>query len=108
MLFRSWEREKDLVGFTEGQITAELARRWNFPMQMVQALQRAADPITEQAFSRLGAIMHLAGLLADTPEAGPDTLATLPQDVISTLMLDTAWMYSHFPSSSTFVDINAA
>jgi HD-like signal output (HDOD) protein len=103
-----WEREKDLVGFTEGQVTAELARRWNFPMQMVQALQRASDPITDQAFSRLGAIMHLAGLLADTPDAGPDTLETLPQDVISTLMLDTAWMYGHFPASSSFVDITAS
>jgi len=102
-----WEREKRLVGFSEGHITAELARRWNFPMQMVQALQRAADPITDQAFSRLGAIMHLAGLLADTPDAGPETLDTLPDDVIDSLQLDVQWMYSHFPASNTFVDITA-
>jgi len=43
-----WERETRLTGFTEGQITAELARRWNFPMQIVQALQRSSDPLTEQ------------------------------------------------------------
>jgi HD-like signal output (HDOD) protein len=102
-----WEREKRLVGFSEGQITAELARRWNFPMQMVQALQRAADPITDQAFSRLGAIMHLAGLLADTPDAGPEVLDTLPDDVIDSLQLDVQWMHSHFPASSSFVDITA-
>jgi HD-like signal output (HDOD) protein len=102
-----WEREKRLVGFSEGHITAELARRWNFPMQMVQALQRAADPITDQAFSRLGAIMHLAGLLADTPDAGPEVLETLPEDVIDSLRLDVQWMHSHFPASSSFVDITA-
>ncbi|OGB33453.1 MAG: histidine kinase [Burkholderiales bacterium RIFCSPLOWO2_12_FULL_61_40] len=102
-----WEREKRLVGFSEGQITAELARRWNFPMQMVQALERSCDPLTEQAFSRLGAIMHLAGLLADTPAAGPEALDTLPQDVIAALMLDGPWMHANFPSADTFVDTNA-
>jgi HD-like signal output (HDOD) protein len=103
-----WEREIRLVGFSEGQITAELARRWNFPMQMVQALQRACDPITEQAFSRLGAIMHLAGLLADTPDAGPEMLDTLPDDVIDSLKLDLQWMHSSFPAASSFVDVTTA
>jgi hypothetical protein len=46
-----WQREMRLVGFSEGQITAELARRWNFPMQIVQALERTYDPLVEQAFS---------------------------------------------------------
>jgi HD-like signal output (HDOD) protein len=100
-----WQREQRLLGFTEGQITAELARRWNFPMQMVQALQRSADPITEQAFSRLGAIIHLAGLLAETDLAGPAAVDTLPTEVISALMLDTDWMRSKFPDASTFLDV---
>ena len=26
-----WERELATLGFTEGQVTAEMARRWNFP-----------------------------------------------------------------------------
>jgi HD-like signal output (HDOD) protein len=102
-----WEREKRLVGFSEGHITAELARRWNFPMQMVQALQRASDPISEQAFSRLGAIMHLAGLLADTPDAGPEMLDTLPDDVIDSLRLDVQWMHSSFPVPHSFVNVSA-
>jgi HD-like signal output (HDOD) protein len=101
-----WEREKRLVGFSEGEITAELARRWNFPMQMVQALQRSSDPITEQAFSRLGSIVHLAGLLADTPNAGPATLDALPAQVLSSLNLDRQWMHDHFPQADAFVDIN--
>ncbi len=101
-----WQREKRLIGFTEGQITAELARRWNFPMQMVQALQRSADPMVEQAFSRLGAILHLAGLIAETPNASASTVATLPQDVLDVLELDSDWLRAHFPNSDRFADVS--
>lgn len=101
-----WQREKRLVGFTEGQITAELARRWNFPLQMVQALQRCADPLEEQGFSRLGAILHLAGLLAEMPSAGPDSVMDLPLDVITILNLDVDWMRNTFPDTANMVDIH--
>jgi len=103
-----WRREKQAVGFSEGQITAELARRWNFPMQMVQALQRSADPLQEQAFSRLGAAIHLAGLLADTPHATTSALDTLPVEVLDSVQLDLDWMRSTFPHSDTFMDLAAA
>ena len=99
-----WQRERQLIGFTEGELTAELARRWNFPMQMVQALQRAADPLVEQAYSRLGAIVHIAGLLADTPNAGPEQVPALPSDVLLALDLAPAWMQEHFPSNADFID----
>jgi HD-like signal output (HDOD) protein len=99
-----WQREQALTGFTEGQLTAELARRWNFPMQMVQALQRSADPLVEQAYSRLGAILHLAGLLADTPNAGPQQVQDLPEAVLAALPLDADWMRSHFPSNADFIN----
>jgi HD-like signal output (HDOD) protein len=102
-----WEREKELIGYTEGQVTAELARRWNFPMQMVQALQRSADPMTDQAFSRLGAIIHLAELIAESPELGVKVLDTLPEDVVHALMLDPEWMRAKFPLADTFVDVTA-
>jgi HD-like signal output (HDOD) protein len=101
-----WQREQRLIGFTEGQITAELARRWNFPMQMVQALQRSADPITTQAFSRLGAVLHLAGLLAEEARSGADMVDELPEDVIATLNLDKTWMRSHFPDEANFLDVS--
>lgn len=103
-----WEREKRLVGFAENQITAELARRWNFPMQMVQALHRAADPISEQAFSRLGAVLHLAGLIADTPDADASIIDTLPPEVVDALHLDIDRLRTTFPSADSFVDVSAA
>lgn len=101
-----WQREKRLVGFTEGQITAELARRWNFPPQMVQALQRAADPMGEEGFSRLGAIVHLAGLLTETPWAGPHSISSLPLDVLTALDLDLDTMRQTFPMRNQFINVS--
>jgi len=100
-----WEREKRLIGFSEGQITAELARRWNFPMQIVQALERSYDPLVDQAFSRLGAVINLAGMLADVPNATADAVNHLPVDVMTKLSLDVNWMRDRFPEADSFVSI---
>ena len=102
-----WQREQRLVGFTEGQITAEMARRWNFPPQMVQALQRAADPMAEEGFSRLGAVVHLAGLLAETPNASPRSISSLPLDVLLALKLQPQWLRDTFPEREKFVNVSA-
>jgi HD-like signal output (HDOD) protein len=40
-----WERETALMGFNEGQVSAELARAWTFPDAMVEALDAAANPL---------------------------------------------------------------
>ena len=101
-----WERERRLVGFSEGQISAELARRWNFPMQIVQALERAYDPLVEQAFSRLGAVLNLAGLLADTPAANAETVDDLPHDVIKALGLDVRWLKATFPPAESVINVS--
>ncbi len=101
-----WEREKRLVGFTEGQVTAELARRWNFPADIVQALQQSFDPLAENSLSRLAAAVHLASLLADTPRANVASLEPLPQDVVTALRLDAQWMQDKFPAADSFVAIH--
>ncbi len=103
-----WLRQKQLVGFSEGQITAEMARRWNFPMQMVQALQRSSEPLLEQAFSRLGAVVHLSGLLADMPDAGVQALDNLPVEVLDSLQLDRDWMRQTLPGRDSFLDLAVA
>ena len=99
-----WQRERQLVGFSEGQITAELARRWNFPMLMVQALQRASEPLLEQAFSRLGAALHLAYLLAESTDA-QHAIEILPVEVIDSLKLDLDWMRATVPARETFLNV---
>lgn len=104
-----WERETALVGFPETEITAELARRWSFPMLMVQALHRAAAPtVTEQAFSRLGAVLHLAALLADTPQPDANVIDELPVEVLDALQLDSDLLRQTFPSDQPLLDVAAA
>jgi len=97
-----WEREQRLLGFSEGQITAELGRRWNFPVVIVQALESSSDPAAAHPFSKLGAIIHLASLLADTPSDDPEILDTLPQDVVDKLQLNREWMKKKFPAHGSF------
>jgi HD-like signal output (HDOD) protein len=97
-----WEREQRLLGFSEGQITAELGRRWNFPTAIVRALECASDPMAAHPFSQLGGIIHLASLLADTPSDDTAILDTLPDDVVHALQLNTDWMKAKFPAHDSF------
>lgn len=97
-----WERELRLLGFSESQITAELGRRWNFPPQIVRALEYASDPMAAHPFSQLAGILHLAGLLADTPSDEPEIIDTLPEEVLHALQLDLDWLKARFPSHESF------
>ena len=97
-----WEREQRLLGFSEGQITAELGRRWNFPAKIVRALECSSDPMAAKPFCQLAGIIHIASLLADTPSDDPEIIDTLPADVLDTLRLRTEWMKSRFPSHDSF------
>ena len=97
-----WEREQRLLGFSEGQITAELCRRWNFPAEIVRALEAASEPMAAHPFCQVGGILHLASLLADTPSDDPAILDTLPEDVVGALQLNRDWMRSRFPSHDSF------
>lgn len=101
-----WARERRLVGYTEGQITAELARRWLFPMQISQALERAWDPLVEQAFSRLGAVLHLAGLLADMADPDAQCLQQLPRAVLDALQLQAGPLAADWLSAQNFLSLH--
>ena len=107
-----WERESKALGFTEAHVAAELASRWKFPESIVAALKSAADPLAAEPFNRLGAIVHLAALLAEleldehkTPE---DAIAALPAELVGTLQLDPAWLREHMPDVQTFIDTGIA
>lgn len=97
-----WEREQRLLGFSEGEITAELGRRWNFPVTIVRALECSSDPMAAHPFCQLAGIIHLASLLADTPSDDPEILGTLPDDVVTALQLKREWMIKKFPSHESF------
>lgn len=100
-----WKREIQAVGFTEGQITAELARRWNFPLQIVQGLQRSHEPLREQAYSRLGAVLCIACLLSEMTVTDHEALASLPVEVLDSLKLDFDWMTTTLPARDSFINV---
>lgn len=102
-----WQREASLLGFTEGQVTAEIARRWNFPEKVVAGLAAAADPMAAHPFSRLGGVLHLAELLAEADPAEPDLVATLPAEVMTALQLDLDWLRNRLPQAKTFIEASA-
>lgn len=102
-----WERELRLLGFDEGQVTAVLARHWNFPEAIVNGLQSAGDPMTTSPFDRLAGVVHLAALLADCSDPSPDAVGELPLPVLATLRIDRQWMVDRFPSLEKLVDVTA-
>lgn len=103
-----WEREIDQTGFTEGHIVGELARRWNFPVEVVRGLQVSADPMGTKPFCRLAGIIHVAMLLAEyaleSANTAQETVLALPADVLKALQVDQAWMQKNLPAVSTFTD----
>ena len=101
-----WTREKQVAGFDEGEVTAELARRWNFPSEIGRALQAACEPLAKKPILPLAGVLHLAGLLADVPQARVDAIDTLPVEVMSALALKYDWMKESFPDASKFLNIN--
>ncbi len=99
-----WSRERTLSGFDEGQITAEIARRWDFPDALTQALQSCARPLQGSEPSTLGAVVHLAALLADTPVVNAATLDALPPLVTEFLRLDLELLRATVPDADVLSD----
>lgn len=100
-----WTRERALAGFDEGEVTAELARRWNFPDAIVHALLLSSDPQLMQPMPPLAAVAHLAGLMAESADSDADVIDTLPVPVMEALALKYGWMKSGFPDSGSFIHI---
>jgi len=105
-----WKRERDLIGFDEGQITAEVARRWDFPEEVVLALGHCADSLAAVNQSRLCAVVHLAGLWADQSTDHASIKAAVEQTsptVLAFLGLDAASLAQSIPDPEDFSDISA-
>jgi HD-like signal output (HDOD) protein len=99
-----WKREREICGFDEGQITAEIAKRWDFPTEMVDALANCSDPAQAEPFVPLAGVVHLAALIADHHEFKVESLASLPEPVVHKLELNLMWMGVHLPTSEHFSD----
>jgi len=104
---KRWQIEQRLLGFTEAQVTAELARRWRFPTSLIDGLETATDPLAAQHFSPLGGVLHLAGWLADMAFSAPEIVDALPDAVLARLALNHDWLHANMPSPESFFDISS-
>jgi len=101
-----WKRERDLIGFDEAEITAEITRRWDFPEVVTSGLRQAGQPMAAQTFSKLSGVIHLAALIADTVEPNAETLDSLPTPVVLALGLQLDRLKLSMPKAEAFSDIS--
>ncbi|MDR7305324.1 HDOD domain-containing protein [Rhodoferax saidenbachensis] len=105
-----WRREHLVLGFDEGQITALVAMRWDFPDEVVQALGHCTDATAAVRVSRLCAVVHLAGCLADQASSlatVQDGLRQAPTGVLAYLKLPVERLVGQLPDPEDFSDISS-
>ncbi|GAB6068230.1 HDOD domain-containing protein [Methylothermus subterraneus] len=76
--------EKDLLGFTYAEVGAEIARRWNMPAWLEEAIGCHLNPETASRYPLETALVHLADRLTDVlvqGDAVEDVLADIPEEI---------------------------
>lgn len=86
--------EKASLGFHYCEVSAALARLWNFPPSLAEALGQIPQPLAAAEFSAAAALVHLgawhtSNCMLATPDA--ENAASYPQEVGQRLGLDPAW-----------------
>jgi len=69
--------EFEWLGCSHLEVSAALAKRWNFPRDIVDALVASRDPLGTLPFSKLGAVLRLASTLADAGDLQLPEIDTL-------------------------------
>ncbi len=101
-----WMRQHQFIGFDEGQITAELAQHWDLPKVLVMGLRHAAQPLVNPEFSRLAAVLHLAGRLADGGPVTSKAIEKMPLLVLRMLNITTEKLSDLPPDAERLADIS--
>lgn len=87
--------EKKTLGFHYGDVSAELAKIWNFPQTLIVALRDIPAPLGAAEFSEPAAWVHLGAwrarseVLAMTDD---QVIASYPSEVGKRLGVDPAWV----------------
>lgn len=88
---RRTKAERRHFGFCYAQVSAGLARQWQFPQPMVEALAHQDAPFEHDAYEPLAGVIHLAAWRARAREAGLSDKAlavTFPGSVGEVLGID--------------------
>lgn len=84
------DAEEEVLGTDHCQIGAELARRWNFPAPIIEAIEFYAQP-TAPGAGPLARVVFVAAVIAHAIERKEDAalaIAGLPPEVTAALALD--------------------
>lgn len=103
--FERWRREREYAGFDEGQISSEIALRWDFPEAIVTALRTGTQPTLDGAMP-LPIIVHLAALMSDPATPRSQKLDHLPFVLVELLKLDIDRLRDQVPDPESFADIS--
>lgn len=101
-----WQVQRRLVGFDEGEVTAELAQHWDLPQPLVLGLRHCAQPLASANFSRLAAVLHLAARLADSQTMTPLSVGQLPSLLLQTMGLDSITLLATGPDAKAMADVS--
>ncbi len=89
------ELEKQALGFHYGEVSAELAKIWNFPLPLCLALRDIPQPLAAHEFSEPAAWVHLGAWRARTEvleASDEEVVASYPAQVGRRLGVDPAWV----------------
>lgn len=89
------ELEKATLGFHYGDVSAAMAKAWNFPPYLTEALRDVPAPLASAKLSRLAGLVHLGAWRARVEILGMDDTAiavTYPTDVGQQLDIDRGWV----------------
>jgi HD-like signal output (HDOD) protein len=90
--------EVEWLGCSHLEVSAALAKGWDFPKDIVDALVAARNPLAALPFSALGAVLRLSSTLADAgdlqlPEI--DTLVTVQAELMARMELTAEDLAEH-------------
>ena len=83
--------EINLLGFTHGDVSAELARRWKFPEDLIAAVEGQLTPLAFEPLSREAAALHLASCVSEGKDKEtplPVLHAKMPYKLLETIDLE--------------------
>ncbi len=92
--------EKQTFGFHYGDVSAELAKVWNFPQPLIDAMRQIAEPLAAPEPSLAAAWVHMGAWRARAEVLGlsnEQQLASYPAGVARYLKLDPAWVSALAP-----------
>lgn len=87
--------EQQILGFHYAQVSAELAKIWNFPETLVNALHEIPDPLRTTPFNRTAAWVHLGAWRARAEVlkmSDQDMIDSYPATLAKHLQRDAAWV----------------